>query len=95
MLVGSGLGKLGIPFCRSNRGMAQKVFNRHQGNTSFQHMCGGGMPLWHNKDKSENPCGATGWLVCPYSFSIKNDPQIGSAGVSASDKMKENAEEKM
>ena len=54
-----------------------------------------GVPLWHNKDKSENPCGATGWLVCPYSFSIKNDPQIGSAGVSASDKMKENAEEKM
>ncbi len=30
-----------------------------------------GVPLWHNKDKSENPCGATGWLVCPYSFSIK------------------------
>ena len=30
---------------------------------------GAGMPLWHNKDKSENPCGATGWLVCPYSFS--------------------------
>ena len=43
MLVGSGLGKLGISFCRSNRGVAQEVFNRHQGNTSFQHMCGGGM----------------------------------------------------
>ena len=28
-----------------------------------------GKQLWHNKDKSENPCGATGWLVCPYSFS--------------------------
>ncbi len=38
------------------------------------------MPLWHNKDKSENPCGATGWLVCPYSFSTKNDPKMGSAG---------------
>ena len=37
------------------------------------------MPLWHNKDKSENPCGATGWLVCPYSFSTKNDPKMGSA----------------
>ena len=32
---------------------------------------GEGMPLWHNRDKSETPCGATGWLVCPYSFSIK------------------------
>ncbi len=29
------------------------------------------VPLWYNKDKSETPCGATGWLVCPYSFSIK------------------------
>ena len=40
---------------------------------------GVGVPLWHNKDKSENPCGATGWLVCPYSFSTKNDPKMGSA----------------
>ena len=39
-----------------------------------------GVPLWHNKDKSENPCGATGWLVCPYSFSTKNDPKMGPAG---------------
>ena len=39
MLVCSGLGKLSIPFCRSNRGVAQEVFNRHQGDTSFQHMC--------------------------------------------------------
>ena len=38
------------------------------------------VPLWHNKDKSENPCVATGWLVCPYSFSTKNDSQMGSAG---------------
>ena len=38
------------------------------------------MPLWHNKDKSENPCVATGWLVCPYSFSTKNGPEMGSAG---------------
>ena len=32
------------------------------------------VPLWHNKDKSENPCVATGWLVCPYSFSTKKGP---------------------
>ena len=43
MLVGSALGKLGIPFCRCNRGVAQEVFNCHQGNTCFQHMCRAGM----------------------------------------------------
>ena len=30
---------------------------------------GVGVPLWQNKDKSENLCVATGWLGCPYSFS--------------------------
>ena len=38
------------------------------------------VPLWHNKDKSENPCGATGWLVCPYSFSTKNGPRVYGRG---------------
>jgi hypothetical protein len=38
---------------------------------------GEAVPLWHNKDKSENPCVATGWLVCPYSFSTKNGLQMG------------------
>lgn len=35
-----------------------------------------GVPLWHNKDKSENPCVAMGWLTCPYSFSAKKAPQM-------------------
>ena len=46
----------------------------------LQGQCGERMPLWHNKDKSENPCVATGWLVCPYSFSTKNGPEMGSTG---------------
>ena len=46
----------------------------------LQGQSGEGVPLWHNKDKSENPCVATGWLVCPYSFSTKNGPEMGSAG---------------
>lgn len=29
------------------------------------------MPLWHNKDKLENPCVAMGWLVCPILFPLK------------------------
>ena len=41
---------------------------------------GRSVPLWHNKDKSENSCVATGWLVCPYSFSTKNGPKTGSTG---------------
>ena len=42
--------------------------------TVLQGQGGEGVPLWYNKDKSENPCGATGWLVCPYSFSTKKSP---------------------
>ena len=48
--------------------------------TVLQGYRGERVPLWHNKDKSENPCVATGWLVCPYSFSTKNGPEMGSAG---------------
>ena len=39
-----------------------------------------GVPLWHNKDKSESPCVARSWPVCPYSFSTKNGPKIGPTG---------------
>ena len=53
------------------------------------------MPLWHNKDKSENPCGATGWLVCPYSFSTnfpaKSRHNEGCQKVRCTIKDKENA----
>ena len=38
------------------------------------------MPLWHNKDKSENPCGATGWRFVLILFPLKNGPKTGSAG---------------
>ncbi len=53
------------------------------------------MPLWHNKDKSENPCGATGWLVCPNSFSTdfpaKSRHNEGCQKVRCTIKDKENA----
>ena len=39
-----------------------------------------GVPLWHNKDKSENPCGATGWRFVLILFPLKNGPKTGSAG---------------
>ena len=38
------------------------------------------VPLWHNKDKSENPCVATGWRFAPVLFPLKNGPKTGAAG---------------
>ncbi len=38
------------------------------------------MPLWHNKDKSENPCVATGWRFVLILFPLKNGPKTGSTG---------------
>ncbi len=32
---------------------------------------GEGVPLWHNKDKSENPCVATGWRFVLILFPLK------------------------
>ena len=38
------------------------------------------MPLWHNKDKSKTPCGATGWRFVFILFPLKNGPKMGPAG---------------
>ncbi len=39
-----------------------------------------GMPLWHNKDKSESPCGATGWRFVLILFPLKSGLKMGSTG---------------
>ena len=36
------------------------------------------MPLWHNKDKSENPCVAMSWRFVLILFPLKNGPKTGS-----------------
>ena len=46
-------------------GEARVVVSQHTGDRLDVHpvlqgQCGKGVPLWHNKDKPENPCGATG-----------------------------------
>ena len=50
------------------------------------------MPLWHNKDKSENPCVARSWLFVLILFPPKNDPKMGSTG--GDDKRKLHAKDK-
>ena len=41
---------------------------------------GVGMPLWHNKDKSENPCVARSWRFVLILFPLKNGLGMGSTG---------------
>ena len=50
------------------------------------------VPLWHNKDKSENPCVARSWLFVLILFPPKNDPKMGSTG--GDDKRKLHAKDK-
>ena len=38
------------------------------------------MPLWHNKDKPENPCGAGSWRLVLILFPLKNGLEMGSTG---------------
>ena len=39
-----------------------------------------GMPLWHNKDKLENPCVARSWRFVLILFPLKNGLETGSTG---------------
>ncbi len=36
------------------------------------------VPLWHNKDKSENPCSARSWRLVLILFPLKNGLEMGS-----------------
>ena len=56
--------------CEARAVVAQGVGKGLHIHTVLEGQCGEGMPLWHNKDKSDNPCGAMGRTVCPCSFSI-------------------------
>ena len=37
------------------------------------------VPLWHNKDKSENRCDARSWRFVLFLFPLKNGPEMGPA----------------
>ena len=51
--------------------VAEPLLDIFHGNAVFQKQRGTGMPLWHNKDKSENPCVATGWRFVLILFPLK------------------------
>ena len=61
-------------------GVAHDVLQRFGIHTGVCHTGTERVPLWHNKDKSENPCGATGWRFVLILFPLKNGPKTGSAG---------------
>ena len=72
--------------------MAQVALHRFDVVPAFYRCHGIRMPLWHNKDKSENPCVARSWLFVLILFPPKNDPKMGSTG--GDDKRKLHAKDK-
>ena len=57
--------------------MPQPGLNIFQGVVQIQHNRGTAMPLWHNKDKSENPCGARSWRFVLILFPLKTALKSG------------------
>lgn len=53
--------QVGVDLARGGGGgVAQSLADVEQGRALGGGHGGEGVPLWHNKDKSENPCGARG-----------------------------------
>lgn len=61
-------------------GVAHLFGNGNQRHPVSNHQGGVGVLLWHNKDKSKTPCGATGWRFVFILFPLKNGPKMGPAG---------------
>jgi hypothetical protein len=63
---------MGVSIQRKTRGkMSQHMGQRLDVDAILQGNCGKSVPLWHNKDKSENPCVATGWRFVLILFPLK------------------------
>ena len=78
--------------CEPRAVVAQHPGNRLDVHAVLQGQRSERMPLWHNKDKSENPCVARSWLFVLILFPPKNDPKMGSTG--GDDKRKLHAKDK-
>ena len=57
--------------CKGGGGMAQVALHGLNVVPAFYRCHGIRVPLWHNKDKSENPCVATGWRFVLILFPLK------------------------
>ena len=51
--------RIHISSCQ-HRTMPQPVLHLYERHMGRYQEAGAAMPLWHNKDKSEKPCGGTG-----------------------------------
>ena len=75
-----GGGHMGV----SVKGESGAVVAQHGGegfhvHSILQRQHGECVPLWHNKDKSENPCDARSWRFVLFLFPLKNGPEMGPA----------------
>ena len=61
-------------------GVAHDVLQRFGIHTGVCHTGAECVPLWHNKDKPENPCGARSWRLVLILFPLKNSFEMGSTG---------------
>ena len=66
--------------CNRRVGVAQKTGKGYYIHSLLQRAGSECMPLWHNKDKSESPCGATGWRFVLILFPLKSGLKMGSTG---------------
>ena len=70
-----------VVFCHVKGGVAQQPLERERIPAAVhQILFCERVPLWHNKDKSESPCGATGWRFVLILFPLKSGLKMGSTG---------------
>ena len=70
-----------VVFCHVKGGVAQKPLERERISAAVhQILFCERVPLWHNKDKSKNPCIARSWRFVLILFPLKNGLETGSTG---------------
>jgi hypothetical protein len=60
--------------------VSQQLLHILGGRAVGEKIAGEGVPLWHNKDKSENPCVARSWRLVLILFPLKNGLETGYTG---------------
>ena len=63
--------------CETGGGMAEHILHTLHVRPAGNGNRGRRVPLWHNKDKPENPCGAGSWRLVLILFPLKTDLKWG------------------